>query len=70
MLRQLESGVGDPHLAMVLAIRYAKREDIALALDSAVRRESREVSKRLFELFDGTVFHTMFCAEEFPLPAA
>lgn len=70
VLRQLESDVADPHLAMVLAIRYATREDIAVALDSAVRHESREVSKGLFELFDGTVFHTVFSAEEFPLPAA
>jgi len=69
VLRQVESDVSDPELAMVLAIRYASREDIARALDSPVRHESREVSKRLFEMFDGTVFHTVFSAEEFPLPS-
>ncbi len=70
VLRQLESDVADPHLAMMLAVRYARREDIAIALDSAVRHESREVSKGLFEMFDGSVFHTVFSAEEFPMPAA
>lgn len=68
VLRQLESDVTDPELAMVLSIRYASREDIARALESPVRFESREVSKTLFEMFDGTVFHTVFGAEEFPLP--
>jgi hypothetical protein len=70
VLRQLESDVSDvsdPELAMVLSIRYASREDIATALDSPVRYESREVSKKLFEMFDGTVFHTVFSAEEFAL---
>lgn len=67
VLRQLESDVSDPELAMVLSIRYASREDIAIALDSAVRYESREVSKTLFEMFDGSVFHTVFSAEEFAL---
>ena len=70
VLRQLESDVGDPTLAMVLSIRYASREDIAAALDSPVRHESREVSKKLFEMFDGSVFHTVFSAEEFALAAS
>jgi antibiotic biosynthesis monooxygenase (ABM) superfamily enzyme len=68
VLRQLESDVTDPELAMVLSIRYASREDIARALESPVRYESRELSKTLFEMFDGTVFHTVFSAEEFSLP--
>lgn len=68
VLRQLESDVIDPELAMVLAIRYASREDIARALDSAVRYESREVSKGLLEMFEGSVFHTVFSADEFALP--
>jgi len=70
VLRQLESDVSDPELAMVLSIRYASREDIARALESPVRYESREVSKKLFEMFDGTVFHTVFSAEEFALANA
>lgn len=70
VLRQLESDVSDPELAMAVAIRWASREDIARALDSPVRYESREVSKKLFEMFDGTVFHTVFGAEEFALAAA
>lgn len=69
VLRQLESDVSDPELAMVLSVRYATRADIAVALDSPVRHESREVSKKLFEMFDGNVFHTVFSAEEFALAA-
>ncbi|MET3181916.1 UNVERIFIED_ORG: heme-degrading monooxygenase HmoA [Variovorax guangxiensis] len=70
VLRQVESDVSDPELAMVLAIRWASREDIDRALESPVRYESREVSKMLFEMFDGTVFHTVFSAGEFALSAS
>lgn len=68
VLRQLESDTDDPHFEMVLAMRFPTREAIAEALDSKTRFASREASKRLFELFDGNVFHTVFSADEFPLP--
>jgi len=67
VLRQLESDVTDPHLEMVLSIRYASREAIDIALASDVRHESREVSKGLLEMFDGTVFHTVFGAIQPPM---
>lgn len=70
VLRQVESDTTDPHFEMVLAMRFPSREAIAEALDSKTRYASREASKRLFELFDGDVFHTVFCADEFPLPAS
>lgn len=67
VLRQVESDVDDPRCEMVLAIRFPSREAIAEALASPVRAESREVSKDLIAMFDGTVFHTVFAAAEFPL---
>lgn len=69
VLREVESDSADTHLEMVLAMRFPSREAIAEALESETRRESRERSKRLFELFDGDVFHTVFSADQFPLPA-
>lgn len=67
VLRQVESDVADPHLEMVLAVRYPSREAIEHALASDVRAHSREVSRGLLEMFDGTVFHTVFDAAQFPL---
>lgn len=67
VLRQVESDTTDPHFEMVLAMRFPSREAITEALDSDTRYASREASKRLFELFDGEVFHTVFQATEFPL---
>jgi len=68
VLRQLESDVNDPRLDMVLSVRYPSRESIDVALASEVRMRSREVSKGLFEMFDGTVFHTVFSADEYAIP--
>jgi hypothetical protein len=53
---------------MVLSVRYPSRESIELALASPVRLESKEVSKALIAMFDGTVFHTVFSADEYALP--
>ncbi|MEY4712317.1 MAG: hypothetical protein RIS88_1782 [Pseudomonadota bacterium] len=68
VLRQVESDVTQPHLGMVLSVRYPTRESIEIALASPVRMESREVSKDLIAMFDGTVFHTVFSADEYGLP--
>jgi hypothetical protein len=68
VLRQIESDVNDPHLDMVLSVRYPTRESIDIALASEVRMKSREVSKDLIAMFDGTVFHTSFSADEYGLP--
>ena len=68
VLRQLESDTEDPHLDMVLSVRYPTRESIDLALASDVRMKSREMSQALFDMFDGTVFHTIFTADEYALP--
>lgn len=68
VLRQVECDVNDPRLEMVLAVRYPSRAAINEALASEVRHRSREVSKDLIAMFDGTVFHTVFSADEFALP--
>lgn len=68
VLRQSESDVDDPHLALVLSVRFPTRESIDVALASEVRMQSKEVSKALIAMFDGTVFHTIFKADEYGLP--
>jgi hypothetical protein len=68
VVRQVESDVADPHFGMVLSVRYPTRESIEIALASEVRLKSREVSKDLIAMFDGTVFHTVFSADEYALP--
>ncbi|MEY2686351.1 MAG: hypothetical protein RL375_549, partial [Pseudomonadota bacterium] len=69
VLRQVECDAADPSLEMVLAVRYPSREAIDVALASSVRFEGREMTKGLLEMFDGTVFHTVFEASQFALPA-
>jgi hypothetical protein len=49
-------------------VRYPSREAIEIALASEVRMKSKEVSKDMIAMFDGTVFHTVFNAEEYALP--
>jgi hypothetical protein len=68
VLRQVESDVTDPHFGMVLSVRYPSRESIEIALASEVRMKSKEVSKDMIAMFDGTVFHTVFSAEEYARP--
>lgn len=68
VLRQEESDSDAQHYEMVLAIRYPSRGAIEQALASPVRFESREVTKGLTEMFDGSIFHTVFKADDFALP--
>lgn len=68
VLRQAESDVDDPRLDMVLAIRYPTREAIDRAMASEVRTTSRAVTAELMAHFEGDIFHTLFAAEDFPLP--
>lgn len=69
VLRQVECDVAEPHFEMVLAIRYPDRPSIERALASDVRARSREVTQGLLALYDGSIFHTVFSAEEFSLVA-
>lgn len=70
VLRQVEADVADPHFEIVLSVRYPSRESIEKALASAVRAESREVTKGLLEMYEGTVFHTVFDADEYATSAS
>jgi antibiotic biosynthesis monooxygenase (ABM) superfamily enzyme len=62
VLRQRESDTGEPHYAMVLAIKYPSLAAIETALNSDVRQQSRVETAELVKLFDGRIFHTVFDA--------
>ncbi|WP_315722461.1 MULTISPECIES: hypothetical protein [unclassified Bradyrhizobium] len=68
VLRQEESDSDAQRYEMVLAIRYPSHAAIEQALASPVRAESREVTGGLMEMFEGSIFHTVFRADDFPLP--
>lgn len=70
VLQQLDADVAEPHYAMVLAIRYPSRDAIDRALASDVRATSRDATQGLLQMFDGTVFHTVFAADQFAPAAA
>jgi hypothetical protein len=56
---------GAPAYAMALAIRYPDMESVEKALQSDVRRESREVTGELLAMFTGRVHHHVFSAQEY-----
>ena len=65
VLKEVESDDPNNSFPLVMAMKFATREDINMALDSPVRWKSKETSKRLFELFNGDVIHTVFDASQF-----
>jgi len=67
VLREVESDNPDIPLELVIAIKFDSRDAIDAALKSPERFDSREKSKKLIDMFDGEVFHTVFRAEHFPL---
>lgn len=60
VLREVEAEDGSHRYPMVLCIAYPDRKAIEDALASPVRSESREVTKGLFEFFDGRIFHVVY----------
>jgi hypothetical protein len=66
IIRQLHSDVNDPAIPLAIAMLFDSQQDIDAALASPVRRESQVESRVLLDLFDGTVFHTVFDAQVFP----
>lgn len=68
LLREVESDEPDTHFELVIQMRFPSREAIAEALASDVRWQSKAASQRLFELFDGDVFHTVFRTDPLALP--
>ena len=57
VMDELERDDGSPPYAMILAIRYPTRADVARALESPVRFQSREVTQELLKMFTGRVHH-------------
>jgi hypothetical protein len=68
VLREEESDPGAPRFEMVLAVRYPSKAAIEQALASDVRAKSRDVTKEMMGMFEGDIFHTIFRADEYPLP--
>lgn len=69
LLREVESDRPDTHLELVIALKFPSREAITEALESDIRYASKDASKPLFDMFDGHVFHTVFAADQLPIPA-
>ncbi len=64
VLREVEAEDGSHRYPMVLETTYPDRAAIAEALASAVRFESREVTKGLSQFFDGRIFHVVYQVAE------
>lgn len=65
VLREVESDDPESPFPLVMAMKFASRADIEAALASDTRWASKETSKKLFEMFDGHVIHTVFAADQF-----
>ncbi|MGB1023820.1 MAG: EthD family reductase [Paracoccaceae bacterium] len=65
VMREVESDDPDSPFPLVMAMKFKTRDDIEEALNSPTRWQSKEVSKRLFDMFDGHVIHTVFAADQF-----
>lgn len=63
-LREVEAEDGSHRYPLVLQITYPTRAAIEEALASKVRLESREVTKGLFAMFEGRVFHVVYGARD------
>ncbi|QTD94775.1 hypothetical protein [Burkholderia anthina] len=60
VMRQHHSDVDDPALPLVIAMHFDNQASIDEALVSPVRIESQQASRALLDMFDGSVFHTVF----------
>ena len=65
VLCEVESDDVESPFPLVIAMKFASRDHIAEALASPTRSTSKETSKKLFEMFDGDVIHTVFAADQF-----
>lgn len=57
---QESSDVWEPAYPLVMAMRFDNHDELEQALASPARAESRQASAQLLEMFEGTVFHTVF----------
>ncbi len=60
ILREVEAEDGSHRYPLALAITYPDKRAIERALESPVRYESREVTKGLYQFFEGRIFHVVY----------
>lgn len=60
VLREVEAEGGSHRYPLILQISYPNLAAVEAALQSAVRFESREETKKLLEMFEGRVFHVVY----------
>ena len=64
VLRDIESDYADSRFPLVMAMRFDSRNHIEEALAYPTRSESKETLKKLFEMFERWVIHTVFRADQ------
>ncbi len=57
VMREVSRDEGAPAFPLMLAVTYTDAAGMEEAMVSPVRMESREVTKGLFEFFEGRIFH-------------
>ena len=62
---EVESDDPEHPFPLVMAMKFSSRDAIKEALNSPARWKSKELSKKLFKMFDGGVIHTVFKTEQF-----
>ena len=65
VLREVESDDPENPFPLVMVMKFRSQEDIQEALNSPIRWKSKETSKILLKMFDGSVIHTVFAASQF-----
>eukprot|EP01037_Dinobryon_pediforme_P014901 gene14901-15038_t len=68
-MREVEAEDGSHRYPLVLEISYPDKQAIEAALASAVRAESREMTKGLLAMFNGRVFHVVYELKAYAPPA-
>ena len=65
VLRDIESDCADSRFPLVIAMRFESRNHKEEAFASPTCSQSKETSKKLFEMFEMSVIHTVFPADQF-----
>ena len=65
VLRVIESDCADSRFPLVMAMRFESRNHIEEAFAFPTRSQSKETSKKLFEMFERSVIRTVFPADQF-----
>ena len=65
VLRDIESDCADSRFPLVIAMRFESRNHKEEAFASPTCSQSKETSKKLFEMFERSVIHTVFPTDQF-----